>query len=188
MNIETLSHCIICLDNETPDQQLYPIPCNCKAFVHKVCFQKIKNDNCIICHQNNTYFEKNKELKIIKSHEADKEITINLEIENFHEVDPNKCCKKISNFKNYFNYELYQDCSSLFSYISVVIIYVLVTYLMGLILRLLCCFLNKVELKTVFNDYNTFYHIIYTFLAGLFLQLLLSMCSRCYNTDDEIYD
>ena len=194
MNIETLSHCIICLDNENPDQLLHPIPCNCKAFIHKECFHKLEDDNCIICHQSNTYSEKNNDLKKNSYNKS-----ISLDIDNNHEVTSNICKKIITYFskklrfinlkcQDLYNHELYLDCYSLITYTLFIIGYVMVTYLIGLLFRMLCCFLNKIKIEEVFNDHNTFYHIMYTFLAGLFIQILIGMCSCCVDEEDEIYD
>lgn len=192
MNIETLSHCIICLDKETSEQRLYPIPCHCKAFIHKECFHKLEGNECIICHQSNIYSDKNEDLKIPNKH-----ILINIE-EN-EEIGFKKCKKITTYFSNklrfiklkcqeIFNYELYLDCYSLITYTLFIIGYLLATYVIGLLFRMIYCFLNRINIEEVFNDYNTVYHIIFTITAGLFIQIIIGMCSCCYEEEDEIYD
>jgi hypothetical protein len=197
MNIKTLDHCIICLDIDTVNQKLYSLPCHCNAYIHKDCFQKIDEDNCIICHQINSYSDENKELKIVKNLQNNKHI--NIEIDDTSDIQPKKC-KKITNYltknlkiiklkcKEVFNSELYRGCHSLTSFTMYIIGYIIITYLMGLIFRFVGCFLNRVSLEKVFNDFSPFYHILCTFLVGLFLQILIGMCSCCFKGEDEIYD
>jgi hypothetical protein len=200
MNIETLYHCIICLDVENQDQKLYPIPCACKAHIHKDCFQKIEGNECIICHQNNTYSDENKELKVLENTNSVKKININLETDDtIEEIQINFYQKIINNIsqiskrltlqcQNIFSTELYNDCNSIITCTLIILAYLIVTYLIGLLFRLICCLLNRVPLKEVFNDYTVFYHILSTFIAGLCIEFLLGMCSCCFNDEDEIYD
>ena len=78
--------------------------------------------------------------------------------------------------------------NSLISLVLMSIVYLIVTYLIGLLFRFLCCFLNRISIKVVFNDYNTFYHILFTISCGLILEILMGMCSCCCIDEEEIYD
>ena len=184
MNIETLSHCIICLDNETSDQKLYPIPCNCKAFIHKECFQKLEEDECIICHSKNKYSEVNKDLKNIRNIKTVSNTFIEIQIEE-NEYHRNTCINYCNNLQNKF-YTIINKFTidknildRIFPYFTIIITmisWLIATYLIGLFTRIvLLIFMVK------WDDNNVFSHILITTAIGMLVECVILAC--CINSD-----
>jgi hypothetical protein len=191
MNIETLSQCIICLDIEKPDQKLYPIPCNCKAYIHKDCFQKIEEDECIICHQINTYSDQNDELKNYSQTENinKKEIDtlIEIEIEDNNSTRIHSICSgwRIQKFFSNISQKKIQLCKCInnpcpcFNIIMTIICWTILTYLIGLITRLLIYLIIRLS----WYDDNVISHIFITFGIGFLMEFILVKC--CMDTPDN---
>lgn len=106
MNIIPSSNCIICLE-EAPISDskngILPIPCHCKAFIHKKCFHQLNSHYCVICKQPNCYSNPNISLQKIS-----REIEIKIDnsaIEfNVERQSRTSFCKIIlSNFRSLVN-------------------------------------------------------------------------------------
>jgi hypothetical protein len=92
MNIVPSSNCIICLEESPINNSKYgvlPLPCYCKAFIHKKCFQQLNSHNCLICKQPNHYSNSNLSLQKISRKFKEIKITVNNNpIEVYVERDP----------------------------------------------------------------------------------------------------
>ena len=182
MNIETLSHCIICLDNETSGQKLYPIPCNCKAFIHKDCFHKLEEDECIICHSKNKYSENNKDLKNISTISN---TSIEIQIED--EYPENRFINFCNNLQNKFYYikskiTINKDTlDKIFPYFTILVTMIswtIATYLIGLFTRLaLLIFMVR------WHDDNVAGHIFITTAIGMLVECVILTC--CIHSDQN---
>ena len=98
MNIIPSSNCIICLE-ESPISDnkngILPLPCHCKAFIHKKCFQKLNSHHCVICKEPNHYSNSNLSLQKISRKFEEIEIKINsntIEV-NIEREPSRRCCK-----------------------------------------------------------------------------------------------
>ena len=98
MNIIPSSNCIICLE-ESPisdsENGILSLPCHCKAFIHKKCFQKLNSHHCVICKDPNHYSNSNLSLQKISVKFKEIEIKVNsipveVHIDRNHRIS---CCK-----------------------------------------------------------------------------------------------
>lgn len=178
MNVETLSHCIICLDIGNPKNKLYPLPCHCNAFVHKECFQQLEDDCCLICHQPNKYTDPNLILKKKDTDITTDSITINFENQTIISNYFNKFCSNINNQCNRY-FRCFKNML-LCCYINfTIILYFIAAYITGITMRALLWILIRLPIY----DISIVSHIASCILIGIITQFVIFKC--CFESSSE---